>query len=81
MFSFETHIQLGASGRPLGSDPCGALSHVLLSEKRHQEIRSHAHYRIKTDAANTPKAITGVITSLYPGAIICAEPDIRLEIL
>lgn len=36
---------------------------------------------LKTDVANTHKGITGVITLIYPGAIFCAEPDVRVEML
>lgn len=50
-------------------------------KKERKEIRSPAQCHIKVDAANNHKAITGVVTSFYPGAIICAEPDVRSEML
>ncbi len=80
MFASGTHIQSEASGRPLLSDPLWALFSLLLPRK-HQDIRSPAPCLIKADAANNHKAIMGVIKSLYPGALICAEPDRGAEML
>lgn len=42
MFSFGTHIQLGASGLPLVSNHCGALLHLLLS-KKNENIKRLGH--------------------------------------